>query len=112
MKMLAAGLSAALIGALALAVPALAANPKLSGTVGPSFTISMAKKPSKAGTYTLVVDDKATSHNFRLKGPGVNVATNVSKVEKKTFTVKLKKGKYTFLCDPHATSMVGTFTIK
>jgi plastocyanin len=95
------------------ALPVLAATPKVNGTVGPGFTISMAKKPTKAGKVTLVVSDKSTIHNFRLKGPGVNVATSVSATGTKTFkNVALKKGKYTFVCDPHATSMKGSFTIK
>lgn len=94
-----------------VALPVFAATPKLAGTVGPGFTISM-KKPTKAGKYALVVNDKSSIHNFRLKGPGVNVATSVPSTGTKTFNVTLKKGKYTFLCDPHPTSMVGTFTIK
>ncbi len=93
------------------ALPVLAATPKITGTVGPGFTISM-KKPTKAGKYTLVVSDKSSIHNFRLKGPGVNVATTVPATGSKTFKVTLKKGKYTFLCDPHPTSMKGSFTIK
>lgn len=101
------GLAIAVIAAL----PALAATPKITGTVGPGFTISL-KKPTKAGKYTLVVSDKSSIHNFRLKGPGVNVATTVPAKGSKTFKVTLKKGKYTFLCDPHPTSMKGSFTIK
>jgi plastocyanin len=43
----------------------------------------------------------------------VNVATSISATGTKTFkNVALKKGKYTFVCDPHATSMKGSFTIK
>ena len=72
----------------------------------------MAKKPTKAGKYTLVVSDKSSIHNFHLKGPGVNVKTSVAGDGTKTFAITLKKGKYTFLCDPHATSMKGSFTIK
>lgn len=104
----------AVAAAAALALPALSAQsqaPKLPATVGPGFTISM-KKPKKAGKYTLVVADKSSIHNFRLKGPGVNVATSVPATGTKTFRVTLKKGKYTFLCDPHPTSMIGTFTIR
>jgi hypothetical protein len=100
--------------AAVLALPAFSAQsqvPKLTGTVGPGFTITM-KKPTKAGKYTLVVADKSSIHNFRLKGPGVNVATSVPATGTKTFKVTLKKGKYTFLCDPHPTSMIGTFTIR
>ena len=61
-------LLAVLVAAVA-AIPVFAATPKFTGTVGPGFTIGMAKKPTKAGKITLVVNDKSSSHNFRLKGP-------------------------------------------
>jgi plastocyanin len=98
--------------AAVLALPAAAALPKLQGTVGPGFTISMAKKPTKAGKYTLVVRDLSDEHNFHVRGPGVNVKTGVATMGTKTFTIKLVKGKYTFVCDPHASFMKGSFTIK
>ena len=101
-----------MIAALSVVAVAVAATPTYNGTVGPGFTITMAKKPTKAGKIKLVISDKASDHNFRLKGPGVNVATSVAAKGTKTFTVTLKKGKYTFLCDPHASSMKGSFTIK
>ena len=102
----------ALAVAAIVALPVLAATPKVSGTVGPGFTISVAKKPTKAGKYTLTVSDKSSAHNFRLKGPGVNVATSVAKTGTKSYPVTLKKGTYTFVCDPHASSMKGSFKIK
>jgi plastocyanin len=105
-------LAAALIVSAIAALPVLAATPKFNGTVGPGFTISMAKKPTKAGKIKLVVSDKSSIHNFHLKGPGVNVKTTVPGTGSKSFTVTLKKGKYTFLCDPHPTTMKGSFTIK
>lgn len=111
MRKLVAALVLAAIGATLVALPVMAATPKLAATVGPGFTISM-KKPTKAGKYTVVVSDKSSIHNFHLKGPGVNVKTTVPATGKKTFTVTVKKGKYTFLCDPHPTSMKGSFTIK
>ena len=98
------------IAALA-ALPALAATPKVTGTVGPGFTISM-KKPTKAGKYSLVVSDKSSIHNFHLRGKGVNVKTSVPATGSKTFKVTLAKGKYSFLCDPHPTTMKGSFTIR
>jgi plastocyanin len=98
--------------AAAVVLPALAATPTLKGTVGPGFTISMAKKPVKAGKYRLVVSDKSSFHNFHLKGLGVNVRTGVPFVGTKAFTITLKKGRYTFLCDPHPTTMRGSFRIK
>ncbi len=103
---------AASIAAAALALPALGATAKLSGTVGPGFTISLAKKPTKAGKYTLTVADKSRIHNFHLRGKGVNVKTSVPATGKTTFTVTLTKGTFTYLCDPHPTSMRGSFTIK
>jgi plastocyanin len=100
-----------LVTALAAALPASAAVPTFRGTVGPGFTISMSKKPTKPGRIKVVVSDKATSHNFHLTGPGVNVRTSVPATGTKTFTITVKKGLYRFVCDPHATSMRGSFRI-
>ena len=62
---------------LVVAVPAVAATtPTFKGTVGPGFTITMAKKPTKAGKIKLTVSDKSDFHNFPLTGPGVNVKTS------------------------------------
>ena len=110
-KRTAAVLLALAIGAIA-ALPVLAATPKISGSVGPGFTISLAKKPTKAGRTTFVIRDRSSIHNFHLRGPGVNKTTSVSAVGSKSFTVTLRKGKYTFLCDPHPTTMRGSFTIR
>jgi len=102
----------AALAVLAVALPASAATPTYNGTVGPGFTIKLAKKPTKAGKVKLVVADKASIHNFHLTGPGVNVKTSVSGTGTKAFTVTLKKGTYTFVCDPHKSVMKGSFTIK
>ena len=98
--------------AAALAAPSLAAVPTYKGSVGPGFTISLAKKPTKAGKVKLTVSDKSDFHNFHLRGPGVNSSTSVSFTGTKSFNVTLKKGTYTFVCDPHASSMRGSFKIK
>jgi plastocyanin len=110
-------LAAALL-CLVLAAPATSATSAatLTGTVGPGFTISLTvagKKVSKlkAGTYTIVVLDKAADHNFHLKGPGVNKSTSVSARSTTTWKVTLKKGSYTYVCDPHASFMKGSFTV-
>jgi plastocyanin len=107
--------------AAALAVTAAgvgnAATPKLTGVAGPGFTITLKSggkpvKTLKAGTYTVVVSDKSSEHNFHLFGPGVNKTTSVPFVGSKTWTVTLKAGKYTFQCDVHASSgMKGTFKV-
>ena len=104
-------LVAAVVAALVAALPAVAATPIVKGTVGPGFTISIAKKPTKAGKIKLVVSDKASNHNFHLTGPGVNVKTSVGGTGTKTFLVTLKKGTYKFVCDPHASFMKGSFKV-
>jgi plastocyanin len=97
---------------------ARAATPVLKGEVGPGFTIEVKKagkdvETLKAGTYRIKVEDKASTHNFHLIGPGVNKKTSVSFVGDKTWTVKLKPGKYTYQCDPHAPNgMTCTFRVK
>jgi plastocyanin len=108
-----AGFVVAVAAVTVVALPVSAAVPKVTGTVGPGFTISMPKKPKKAGKYTLVVTDRSGEHNFHLKGPGrVNVKTGVAFTGTKTFAIKVVKGKYSFVCDPHASTMKGSFTIK
>ena len=110
-------LVAILATGLIAAATGLAATPKLAGVVGPGFTISLKSggkvvKTLKAGTYTITVQDKASIHDFHLKGPGVNKTTTVAFTGTKTWTVKLKPGKYTYQCDPHAAAgMKATFTV-
>jgi len=102
---------------LTVVANAAAATPKLTGEVGPSFSIELKQgskdvKTLKAGTYTIKVEDKASIHNFHLKGPGVNKSTGVSFTGEQTWKVKLKKGTYTYQCDPHASAgMKGTFKV-
>ena len=60
--------------ALALASVAAAATPKLNGTVGPGYTITLKKAGTKvtklkAGKYTFVINDRASIHNYNLDGP-------------------------------------------
>lgn len=108
---------ATLVGAaLLLALPATAGTTatRLTATVGPGFTITLKKGTTrvtrlKAGTYTIVVRDRSDDHNFRLRGPGVNKATGVAFVGTRTWTVRLRAGRYTYVCDPHATHMRATF---
>ena len=108
-------LLAALVAALA--VPsALAGTTKLVGTTGPGFTITLTKAGKKvsklkAGTYIFKIADKASDHNFHLKGPGVDKKTSVGAKTNVTWKLKLKPGKYTYVCDPHKSFMKGSFTV-
>lgn len=103
--------------AAALAAPAaLAATPTLNGTVGPGFTITLKQngksvKTLKAGTYVFKVNDKSSIHNFHLTGPGLNKSTTVGGTGTKTWKLKLKKGTYKYICDPHASVMHGSFKV-
>ena len=109
---------AALVAGLAvLAVPAAnAATPTLRGTVGPGFTITLTKggasvKTLKAGTYRIVVADRASFHDFHLRGPRVNKSTGVGSTGTITWTLELRAGRYTYVCDPHASQMHGSFRV-
>jgi plastocyanin len=111
-------LALAAAGAVSLlaASAAQAAPPKLVGTVGPGFTITLKKGTTKvtklkAGKYTFVIHDKSTIHNFHLTGPVSKMFTTVPFQGTKTVTLRLKPGKYTYVCDPHAGSMRGTFRV-
>lgn len=88
----------------------------LVGTVGPGFTISLSNdgatvKTLKPGTYKITVNDKSSIHDFHLIGPGVDETTDVGSTGTVVWTVTLKKGSYTYRCDPHLTSMIGHFTV-
>jgi plastocyanin len=65
----------------------------------------------KAGTYRIKIEDKATIHNFRLTGPGVNRATSTPRTTETVWRVRLKPGRYVFVCDPHASTMKGSFRV-
>lgn len=70
-----------------------------------------ALKTVKAGTYRIKIEDKGSIHDFHLTGPGVNKSTGIAFVGDRTWTVKLKRGTYRFVCDPHASMMHGSFRV-
>ena len=85
----------------------------LNGSVGPGFDISLEGTDGlAAGSYTIVVNDQSAEHNFHLTGPGgVDVSTEVSETGEQSLDVELEAGEYTFVCDPHASQMKGSFTV-
>jgi plastocyanin len=92
-------------------------TPPLVATVSPNYTISV-KSPSGAlvrklspGTYTIRVLDRSGNHDFHLSGPGVDESTSVVFVGTKTWKVTLKRGLYTYRCDPHEIIMKGSFRV-
>lgn len=111
-----AAAAVAAVVALVLAAPATAAT-KLVATVGPGFTITLTKGGKRvttlaAGAYTITVRDRSDFHNFALKGPGVTRSTSVGFVGTRTWNVRLRKGKHTFVCTPHASTMKGSFSVR
>jgi plastocyanin len=90
----------------------------VNGTVGPGFTIGLTmqgKKVTKlkAGiAYHFVISDRSSIHDFHLSGPRFNrVLTGVGFTGTKSFLLKLKRGSYRFVCDPHSDSMRGRFLL-
>ena len=90
----------------------------LTASVGPGFDISLtgadgaAVSTLSAGDYTIEVDDQSDIHNFHLTGPGVNKKTSVPSTGTTTWNVRLRKGTYRYVCDPHASMMHGSFTVR
>ena len=112
-------LVAGLALALVIAGPATSAAPKtVKGTVGPGFTISLTLngkkvKTLKAGVpYRFQITDRSAIHDFHLHGPGVDrLITGVAFTGTRSVTVTLKKGSYSFVCDPHSSAMKGSFRV-
>ena len=110
----------ALVAGAFVASPAAAfAQTRLIGTVGENdaFTISLTNAAGArvtdlpAGAYEIEVRDRSEHHNFHLTGPGVNMATEVGFIGTVTWNVTLRDAaRYTYVCDPHAGQMRGTFT--
>lgn len=93
---------------------------KLTGTVGPGFTIvlkdSKGKKVTtlKAGSYNFVVSDKSSIHNFVVEKKGGKFEkeiTTVGGTGTKMKTISLTKGKWKVYCEPHESQMHQDFTV-
>src|SRR5918999_1564999 len=105
--------------ALAVAVPAtvLAGVESLTGAVGPEFTISLVKGDGSRlitadpGEFRVSVDDLSEFHSFHLRGPGVDVGTQIEFVGQQEFDITFVDGRYEFFCDAHPVQMRGTFTV-
>jgi plastocyanin len=91
----------------------------LRGTVGPGFTISLAKKGQRVtrlapGTYRIIVSDRSARHDFKLEkygGAFERSITTVPFIGTKTVTVKLTSGRWEFYCAPHERTMKGRFVV-
>jgi plastocyanin len=61
-------------------------------------------------TYKVTVNDSSKKQNFHLTGPGVNKKTGVAAKARKTWTLSLKPGKYTYRSDKNR-RLKRTFTV-
>jgi plastocyanin len=92
-------------------------NAKLVGTVGPGFSITLVDaqgnrvRSLQPGAYDIEVRDLSEEHNFHLTGPGVDRLTPVGAATTESWTVTLTNGTYRYVCDPHSTTMRGSFTV-
>lgn len=87
---------------------------KLSGKVT-ARTITLLNSGSRVrsiveNTYKVTVSDTSNKQNFHLTGPGVNRKTGVAAKAKKTWTLGLKPGKYTYRSDKNR-RLKRTFTV-
>ena len=107
-----------LLVALVLPSPvAQADNPRLVAVVGTNeaFVISLRDAAGNIvgkldpGTYDIAVSDRAETHNFHLKGPGLDISTPIGDKQETTWTVTFTDGRYTFVCDAHTSVMRGYF---
>jgi plastocyanin len=87
---------------------------KLTGTVGPGYTISLrtpagvAVRSLRAGRYAITVRDRGAIHNFHLTGTGLNRRTGVAGRITTVWTLQLRAGTLRWVCDPHRLRMRGS----
>jgi plastocyanin len=121
MKSIALVVLTAAVAATVFLVSAQASTPKLTGLVGPGYSITLKKgsakvKTLKAGKYTFVVSDKSDFHNFTIErekgGPKIEkTLTGTSFTGKKTVAMTLKKGTWKYYCSIHESLMFGFFKV-
>jgi plastocyanin len=111
--------TAALVAAGA-AFSGSSATPTLRGVVGPGFSISLKKAGKRvttlrAGSYTFVITDKASIHNFTLEqergGKFERHLTSTAFKGTKSMTIRLKRGRWKYYCSVHESQMFGFFRV-
>ena len=114
------GAAGAALALAAVSLASAASHPTLTGVVGKNdaYKISLTSngkvaKTLKAGTYTVVIHDDSTMHNYELDGPHGKSWTFTAVPFKgtKTFTLKFVAGKYKAYCSPHESVMFQHFTV-
>lgn len=107
------GLVPLLAVALTLAGAAEAGVEVLRATVVAETSVSLVDASGAAvshlapGAYTIVVDDRSSTDNFHLSGPGVNLDSGLRFTGQGTWQVTLGDGPYSFVSDPAPASCAG-----
>ena len=85
--------------------------------MGPGFTITLTMDGAPveslpAGTYEFQIEDLSDAHNFHLTGAAESTRRPTSaRPAPPPGSLTLEAGEYTYVCDPHASSMNGSFTV-
>ena len=107
----------AVLAALVLASAAQSEAPVLRATVVEQTSVTLVDAAGAAvtqlapGPYTVVVDDRSSTDNFHLSGPGVNLDSGLAFEGSRTWDVTLRDGPYTFVSDTRAETMRGGFVV-
>ena len=113
-------LAAAVLAFAGAAFSRSSATPKLTGVVGPGYSISLKKAGKRvtilrAGRYTFAISDKSTFHNFTLEqergGTFEKHLTSTAFKGSKSTTVRLKRGRWKYYCSVHESQMFGFFKV-
>jgi hypothetical protein len=79
--------------------------PKLVGVVKGYRTFEISDRTPNPGRYRIVVRDTANRHNWHLYGNGKSVKTVVRQTGRWVFKIRLTRGTYRVVCDPHNDEM-------
>ena len=79
--------------------------PKLVGVVKGFQTFEISNRTPNPGRYRIVVRDTTKRHNWHLFGNGKSVKTSVRGTGRWVFKIRLTRGTYRVVCDPHNDEM-------
>ena len=68
-------------------------------------TFEISDRTPNPGRYRIVVRDTTSSHNWHLYGNGKSVKTTVRGTGRWVFKIRLTRGTYRVVCDPHNDEM-------